>query len=459
MKLSLKDITNAVEGELLQGRSENEITGVEIDSRKVQVGDLFFALKGENSDGHEYLAQAYANGAKAALISSDSIAFHDSNLGIIKVEDTLKSLQELAFYYRSRFTIPVIAVTGSIGKTTTKEILAICLEANYEITKTEGNYNNEIGLPLSIFKISEKTELAVLEMGMRGLGEIAKLARIAQANYAIITNIEAVHLEMLGSIENIAKAKCEVLDSIDQEGFALINGDSEYLLAAAKDYKCKKYTFGYSNVCDIKIKDIQKNSSGIDILINILGKEERFYFPVPASGLAYNVAAAIAMAFLFNVPLDIIKSQLKEYIPGDKRLNTIHGYKDTLIIDDSYNASPRSMTLALEYLKNIAAEGRTIAVLGDMFELGDYEYDGHLEVGQRLAELNIDYLIAVGERAEIIAEGALKANMHRDRVYYISDKDKASNFIKQFIKPHDFLLFKASRGMKFESIIKELNQD
>ncbi len=460
MNLSLATICKNINGKLLTGNPELNINSIETDSRKITAGSLFFALKGENFDGHDYVTQAFSAGASAAVISRyidiGPSELHDKAL--IKVDDTLQALQDLARFYRQLFDIPVIAVTGSVGKTTTKDLIYSCLNTRLKVMKTEANFNNDIGLPLTVFRLERGYEAAVLEMAMRGKGEILRLAKIARPTCSIITNVEGVHLETLGSLENIADAKCEILTFLEEQHFALINGDNEILLRAASNYPCRLYTFGFNDICDFKINEIKSDTRGMHIYMHLMGQPAQFDFPIPSKRMASNIAACVGVAFLMEIDIDSIRAGLEAYKPTGNRLNITRFAEGGALINDTYNANPLSMSAALETGREIAGDGKLLAVLGDMFELGEHEIEGHLEVGKKAAALKLDTLVAVGNLARYISRGALEAGMAAEKVHHFKDKSSSIKFIQQIFNKRDTIIFKASRGMQLETLVDELLQ-
>ncbi len=455
MKLNINYLCKAVQGSLLNGDVEADFIGVSTDSRSISTGQVYFALHGEKHDGHQFVSQAFSRGAAAAVVAKVSDDYKGEPL--ILVKDTLSALQQFAQAYRSRFNIPLVAVTGSVGKTTTKEILARCMEGFYVTLKTPGNFNNDIGLPLTLLALEENHQIGVVELGMRGPGEIMRLAKIAQPTVAIITNVEPVHLETMKSLENIARAKCEVLSVLTGSNFAVINGDNEVLLTEAENYDCVKYTFGYNETCDFKVKRVTVNPEHMEIEADFRGQEELLYFPLPAAPLALNIVAAAAVCFLSGLDMTKVKESLKKYKPSGNRLNIIASDTGCVLINDTYNANPLSMFTALEVGMNLRKNGRFIAVLGDMFELGSFEKAGHLAVGKKAAETGVDLLITIGERALLIAEGAKSAGMATEKINSFTDKAAAIDYIKQAVKPEDTILFKASRSMELETVIDKLD--
>lgn len=469
MNLSLECICSATGGKLLRGDPASIVNSVSVDSRTLNPGAAFFALVGQNSDGHDYINQARQKGAAAVCVSQDiwesgtliipganSVAVSNSGCGIIRVPDTLQALQDLARNYRRSFNIPVVGVTGSVGKTTTKDLIALCLQGCFNTLKSSGNYNNDIGLPLSLLQLEDSHQIAVVEMAMRDRGEIARLARISLPTCAVITNVEKVHLETLHSLENIARAKCEILAEMDPHGFALINGDCPLLVEESRTYPIKLYMFGRHPDCHFQIQSLETGENGITIRVRLLNQVEEFIFPLPAARLAGNVLAAVAMAFLLGVPPEVCRRQLLQYRPEGKRLHIIRPPGGGIIIDDTYNANPLSVTAALECGRELPGSGKWVAVLGDMFELGENQTAGHMEVGRQAAVNQVDHLIAVGERAQYIARGAEEAGLPAQRIHYFPAKAEALSCLRELLGPEDKVLFKASRGMQFETLIGDL---
>jgi UDP-N-acetylmuramoyl-tripeptide--D-alanyl-D-alanine ligase len=456
MNLSLDFIIAAVQGRLLSGNSA-QIKGISTDSRKITPGSLFVALKGEFFDGHDYIGQAINAGAVAAIVADQDIkTLAPNDAAIIQVDDTLAALQDLAAGYRQLFSLPVIAVTGSIGKTTTKDILADCLSSRYHTLKTLGNFNNEIGLPLTLLNLQPDHQAAVLEMGMRASEEIRRLSSLLKPTYAIITNVEAVHLETMGTLENIARAKCEVLEFIQDDGFALINGDNELLRQIAAEFSCQKYCFGFKDGNDIQIKAIINDGRGIQVRLNLFNNEEEFYLPLPLNQLAYNLAAAIGMAHLLRIDNTNLRAALQKFQPGDNRMNIIPLAEGGVLIDDSYNANPISAMAALETCQQVSAGRRKVAILGDMLELGSYEKKGHWQVGQKAAEVGVDLLVTIGSLAQYYREGALAQGMQENCIYHFTDRQAALTWLQTHVNTADVVLIKASRGMQLDKLAQDL---
>jgi UDP-N-acetylmuramoyl-tripeptide--D-alanyl-D-alanine ligase len=456
MNLQLEFIIESVNGQLLSGTCA-EITQVSTDSRKITPGTLFVALKGERFDGHDFVVNAIEVGASAVLVSRRDVNLpSECKAAVVLVDDTLVALQKLAACYRQRFSLPVVAITGSVGKTTTKDILADCLKSRYNTLKTQGSFNNEIGLPITLLNLQPEHQAAVFEMGMRAPGEIRHLASLLHPDYAIITNVEPVHLETMGTLENIAAAKCEVLEFIDNDGFALLNGDNAYLLQAASRFACKKYHFGYMDGNDIQIKSLVNDGKGIQVRLKIFACEEDYYLPLPVSQLAYNLAAAAGMAFLLGVGSEGIRAALKGFQPGGNRLNMTNLPGGGVLIDDSYNANPVSVMAALEACQKMSRGRRKVAVLGDMLELGSYEKEGHLKAGRKAAEAEIDILVTIGSLAQYYREGALAQGMPENCTHHFTCREDALVWLKANVNTADLILVKASRGMQLDILAQEL---
>jgi len=447
MDKSLQEVARVLGGRIQAPAGDIRVTGVATDSRKVKPGDLFVALRGENHDGHEFASQALAAGAAGVLVSR-----HVEQGPSIQVPDTLFALQELAAHHRDQFDIPVIAVTGSVGKTTTKDLLAACLEGSLSTLKTPGNYNNEIGLPLTLLGLEPGHQACVIELAMRGPGEIAALARIAKPTGCIIVNVAPVHLETLGSLENIARAKCEVLPFT--RDFAVVNGDLPELQEVPFNLG-RIYRFGFSPDCDWRVRRAYFSEGETIFEIGIGERELRISLPLPAVHLAENVTAAVGTALLLGIDYSDIRHRLMRFAPSAGRLTIKSAANGAAIIDDTYNANPASMKAALQVLSDYSPGGRKIAILGDMFELGPYEIEGHRSVGRAAADLGIDMLLTVGERGVYIMQGAEESGFKGTRAHFATKQDLMS-CLRDEILPQDVILVKGSRGMRMEEIVKAL---
>jgi len=433
---------------------ELEINGISIDSRKIGAGNLFVPFKGEHSDGHRYVEDAIKKGAAAAIWQKD-VPNPPEHLPILIVENTLIALQELARSYRNQLDVRIIGITGSNGKTTTKDITANLLSLKYKVQKTEGNYNNEIGLPLTILGLDEDTQVAVLEMGMSSKGEIDFLTQLAQPEAAIITNIGESHLLDLGSREGIAEAKWEIVNGLKENGLLVYNGDEPLLEKHAEN--CLNHismkTFGRSGKNDWYPVAIEQSDTGSAFRINASSIE--FYLPVLGIHNVLNAIAAMTAAEHFGVSFEKMNDGFAGLKLTNMRTELTQGQKGEKIINDAYNASPTSMHAAIELISNLPGYKRKILILGDMLELGPSEKDFHLKIGESIDPEKISYVFTFGKLAEFIAKGAL-TRLPSERVFSFMDKQQLIETLKNYVDEETIVLVKASRGMRLEEIVKEL---
>ena len=453
-RLNLRQIAEASGGNLLQTGEKEYITGVSIDSREAAAGNLFAAVRGANTDGHRFIDAAFANGCSAALI--DDAGYADkipAGMGVVLVADTVKALQDIALYYRESMDIKIIGVTGSVGKTGTSDMVKAVCSRKFKTAKTRGNFNNHLGLPLSILNFDPDTEVGILEMGMDRPGEIEFLAGIAKPDIGIITNIGTAHIEYLGSRENIFKAKMEITKYFGRDNVLIVNGDDDFLGSLCDtEYRLVKVgAGGGSRVYVYNISDSAEN--GVEFTLEYEEKTTRIHLPVPETHNAVNAALAIAAGIETGVSVQEAAEGLKNLEFTDKRLS-VKGKNGIKIIDDTYNASPASMKAAIDVL--MSAKGlRKVAILGDMFEQGQQSRAYHEEVGKYASDKSVDMLIAIGADAEYIKKGALKG-MSAENVRYYKTKNDFLKEIKNIIKSGDVVLVKGSRGMAMEQIVKRI---
>ncbi len=470
--LTLADLLEGITGRRPE-IPEVKIKDVVIDSREASEGSLFIALRGEHEDGHDFIADAFERGAIAAIAEKRA---RDYGLGVnfivgdailasipypltpacVIVKDSLKALQQLAAYWRRKFTCEVIGVTGSVGKTTTKETIASVLVQRFRTLKSEGNYNNEIGLPLTLLRLDPSYEKVVLEMGMYALGEIAELASIARPRIGVVTKVSRTHLERLGTIERIAQAKAELVEALPADGVAILNGDDPLIRPMAAKTKARVIYYGLDPGCDIWASDVESHGlEGISFLIHHCGQSIRAQLPSLGRHNVYTALAAAAVGLVEGESWDEIVAGLRG-LSVQLRLLAVPGMKGTTIIDDTYNSSPTSSLAALNLLDEL--EGRKIAVLGDMLELGSFEEEGHRIVGRKAAEV-VAKLIAVGPRGRIIGEEALRSGMKEEDVLFAADNAQAIEHLNRILAPGDLILVKGSRGMRMEEIVAALTRD
>jgi UDP-N-acetylmuramoyl-tripeptide--D-alanyl-D-alanine ligase len=455
--LGLKEIIEATNGELVFGELSTRINEICTDSRKVMPGSLFIPIKGESFDGHAFIKDCLIKGAVASLTSEKAHGFDGmEGKAVVKVEDTLKALGDIARYYRSLFDIPLVGITGSVGKTSTKDMIACVLQQKFNILKTSGNFNNHIGLPLSVMNLEKEHEAAVLEMGMSGLGEISYLTRIAKPDIAVITNIGMSHIEKLGSKQNILKAKMEIMEGLPHSGVVILNGDDSLLYGLKGYLKYKTVYYGTEEGLDLQAYNVKTmGESGTCFEVTIGNRDYKIHIPVPGTHNVYNALAAMAVGLQMGVPVESMIKGIASYSSAKMRLDIVNhkGYK---VINDAYNASPQSMESAIDVLRDTSEGNRTIAVLGDMLEMGEWAYKAHLGVGKYVASKDINYLVTVGENGKNIASGALEAGIPTERVFSFKDNDEVKKFLEGFVEEGDFILVKGSRGMKMEEIAQGL---
>lgn len=424
----------------------DSINRVVTDSRKVKSGDLYVALKGENFDGHQFLDQAVQSGAKAVVIQKENI-WDSSEVDVYRVEDTLIALGELAAFHRSRFPIPVIAITGSAGKTSTKELVAAALENDGEVLKTQGNFNNEIGLPLTLLELNEKHRYAVVEMGMRGLGEIAYLANIAKPDIGIVTNVNEIHIERLGNKENIAKAKGELIESLHgNKSLAVLNADDSYVASMNVLTSGSVLTYGISEEADVSGKVVQHNQAGLVIEYSYLGeKAVRATLPFYGTHQLSNALAAIATARFLGRSNQEIQRGWQNLSPFSMRMEPMN-IDNIFVLNDAYNGS--GMKEALKTFKEIG-QGHRIALLGDMLEMGEAAESAHENVLRLGLDLDLDILFVTGEEMKKAA-----GKIANEKVIYFSSKEEVVDLLTVKLRSGDSLLVKGSRGMKMESFLE-----
>lgn len=451
--MTLCNIAKAVNGTLINGEAVKDIeaAGMVLDSRKVEKDYVFIAAKGERVDGHSFIEDVFAKGALAVICQTPP---KNPKGAYILVNDSFQALKDAAAFYREQLNIKVVGVTGSVGKTSTKEFIASVLETHFTVLKTEGNFNNEIGLPLTVLKICDDVEVAVLEMGISDFGEMHRLSAIAKPNVCVITNIGQCHLENLGTRDGILQAKTEIFDFMKADGSTCINGDDDKLATINEVRGKKPVTFGKDESNDIYASDYHnKGLSGSDIVIHYAGQSFKVSIPLPGEHMIYNALAATAVGKVFGLSDKEIKAGIEAVKPVGGRSHIIQEDKLT-IIDDCYNANPVSMKAAIDLLS--MANTRKVAILGDMFELGDNEKNMHEEVGSYAAYKNTDVLICVGKLSRYMYEGAKEIKDSKSKCYYFETKNELNEHLKELLCERDTVLVKASHGMHFEELVEIL---
>ncbi|HUW66087.1 MAG TPA: UDP-N-acetylmuramoyl-tripeptide--D-alanyl-D-alanine ligase [Spirochaetia bacterium] len=452
MDITLGEAARATGAVLRGGDPDGVITGVSTDTRTLKQGDLFIALRGDNFDGRSFVDRAREMGAAGAVVARDA----DGAAGaLLAVDDTLVALQRLAAWYRQRFDFPVIGVTGSVGKTGTKDMIAGVLGGRLSVHKTPANLNNEIGLPLTLLALRPGHQAAVLEMAMRASGEIDQLCRLAGPTAGVITTVGESHLEFLGSVENIARAKGELLDHIPAQGFALLGADHPLLRREAARCRGKVIFYGQSPDADLVLTSYRPEGTGAWMEVRDGTNRAEYFLPLAGRHNAVNALAAIGVARELGLSSEEIGRGLSTLRPAAMRLAVLDLGR-ILLIDDAYNASPTSTGAALETLAQLAGNRRKVAVLGDMLELGELAPGGHRVVGAAAAAQGVDLLVTVGNLAGLIAEGARLAGLPESRVFSVPDNRAALELLADLLGDADVVLVKGSRGMHMEEIVAGL---
>ena len=455
--LTIKELILASEGQLVSKCNEETIvSNIVIDSRKAGKDSAFVAIVGENLDGHNFINLAINQGCKTIIKNkNNNVDIENKEVNVIEVSDTEIALGDIAKFYKNKFKIPFIAVTGSVGKTTTRDMVYSTISAKYNSLKNVGNLNNQFGVPLTLFNLNKEHECAVIEMGMSGFNEIEYLANIVNAQIGIISNIGYSHVEHLGSRDGIFKAKMEIATNFDENSLLIVNGDDDCLKTLkTKDLVYKLRTFGFDKDNDIYCESYEMDEESINFVAVINGKKEEFFIPTVGKHNIYNAMAAILVGLNLNMTIEEIKDGLKNFQCTKNRLDIIKKDKLT-IIDSVYNASIDSMSAALNILGRY--ENRRVAILGDMFEMGEFAEFGHRQVG-KAALGNIDIMIAIGKDAEFIVKELKENNMNENNLYHFETKEEAIENLDNIIKDDDVILVKASRGMNLEKVVEYLNK-
>ena len=429
------------------------------DSRTIGAGELFVPLKGPNFDGHRFIAAALQRGACGTLLEpgEEAVATSFPDPFFIRVPDTLRALGDLAQFWRESHRAKVAAITGSNGKTTTKEMTAQILEKRFRILKSEGNLNNLIGLPLSLLKLSEEHEIAVLEMGMNVPGEIRRLKAIATPQVSLITNVGQAHLEFLGSLEGVARAKGELWEELREEDWIAVNADDERVVRLAASARCRKKSFGIENPAEIRGGEIGVDEGrGIQFVLQAAGRKRRVNLSVFGQHNVYNALAAASLAEILGMDPDEIAAGLEAFQPvfGRGRSALLPG--GIHLLDDSYNSNPDSLKATLSAFAEMKGGTRGVAVLGDMLEIGPSSPEFHEQAGRRVGAMGLSHLFVMGEAARRIAEGAREAGMDEKRIHLPRDLEELLAILDGLLMPGDWILIKGSRRMRMERVVEGL---
>jgi UDP-N-acetylmuramoyl-tripeptide--D-alanyl-D-alanine ligase len=453
-KLSISQVAEFAGAKISAGEGNIFVNKVSTDSRTVKPGNLFVALRGENFDGHKFIESAAKEGAAGAIVDLNWQGKVPDHFAILRTEDTLRAYQDLAANYRKSLPLKVIGITGSNGKTSTKDFAASVLSRRFRVTKTEGNFNNHVGLPRTILEATSDDQVAVWEMGMNHPGEIAALAKIAAPDAAIITNIGIAHVEFMGSREAIAKEKGALAQAIGSEGTVILNADDLFSQKIAIRTRAK-LVFAGTNSGTVRAAEIRQSAEGSEFTILEGAHRCRAQLPVPGLHMVQNAMLAVAAGRVFGLSIEECAAGLVSAPLTKARLQMkqIHGVQ---FIDDSYNANPESMKAALRTLVELDVDGKRIAVLGEMRELGEESESGHREVGECAAELRIDQLIAIGEKGAIIARAAEKSGLEKSAA--VGSTSEAAEMLADIAGAGDLVLIKGSRSARTEQVLEEFAQ-
>ncbi|MCY3823743.1 MAG: UDP-N-acetylmuramoyl-tripeptide--D-alanyl-D-alanine ligase [Nitrospinae bacterium] len=458
---SANEIVAAVDGRLIRGDGSAHAAGVSTDTRTLEAGELFIALKGPNFDGARFLPQATGKKAAGVVVEQGADVPDGDAAFVVEVADTLRALGDLARAYRNRFEIPVVGVTGSNGKTTTKEMIAALLSQRGETCKSEGNLNNLVGLPHQIFQLSEEHASAVFEMGMSEAGEISRLAEIARPRIAVITNVGPAHIEGLGSVEAVRDAKGEILEGIPPGGVAVLSNEDEHSRVLAERYESRGervIRFGFSRESDFRADEIQVDADGTRFRLHCPDGESEVRIEALGRHNVQNALAAAACASALGVGLGEMADGLSRAVLPKMRLQAreMPGRGDIHLLDDSYNANPESVAQALETASVLSGDGRLISVLGDMAELGPLAESAHREVGRKIAAGGVDLFVGVGPLMRLASDEARRAGMDGARILNFDTPEQAASSLSDRLLSGDWVLVKGSRSMMMERVIEGL---
>jgi UDP-N-acetylmuramoyl-tripeptide--D-alanyl-D-alanine ligase len=449
---TLETLAKWARGQIASGDPAATVTNICTDSRTMKAGDLFLALRGETFDGHKFVEEAARRGAIGAVVEKvPEILPRD--FCVLQVTDTLSALQQMAGNYRKSLPVQIVCITGSNGKTSTKDLVSAILRERFQVTRTEGNLNNHIGLPLTMLRMRAADQVGVLEIGMNHPGEIAPLAALAQPDVAVVTNVGIAHIEYMGSREAIAQEKGTLVEALPPSGTAILNADDEFSQWIASKTKADAIYCGMADQANIRATDISQDFSGMKFQLHAFGKSVVAQLPVPGIHMVRNALLAVGVGHVFGMSLEEAAAGLTnlQLTKGRLEQKVIRGVQ---VLDDTYNANPDSMKAALLTLSQMSTNGRRIAVLGRMGELGVESERGHRSVGQAAADLGLDCIVTVGDEATLIAEEAWRGGVAK--VVKAKDQDEAVKVLRDYARAGDLVLVKGSRSSKMERIVEGL---
>ena len=459
MKFTLNDIVKVSGGRLVGGSANLPCSGISTDTRNISSGQLFVAIKGAYYDAHDFLGDALAAGAVALIVKEGTKP--PEGACAIEVNDTERALGDIAAWWRNQFSIPCVAITGSNGKSTTKEMTAAVASVLGPVLKTEGNFNNLIGLPLTIFRWEKEHRVAIIEMGMNAPGEILRLATITNPDIGLITNITPAHLEKLHTLEAVARAKGELFEAMRDGTTVVLNGEDPWVKEMGRKHRGKKIVFGMQNGFDVQFLHMEtSNLDSMDLKVSILGKEFSMKLPVPGSHNVMNALAALGVGIALGVAPDDAVEKLVEFKPMAMRMERVQLANGARVVNDSYNANPESMKAAFRTVGSAKRAGRFVAALGDMLELGEAAASLHKEVGEAAVEMGVECLYVVGDHSADLAGGALEAGLSESSITVCDGgAEQVGRLLAEELRAGDVLLVKGSRGMKMERIVEYLKTE
>jgi UDP-N-acetylmuramoyl-tripeptide--D-alanyl-D-alanine ligase len=459
------DLVAATRGSLIQGRGEDGFVGVSTDSRTCQAGELFVPLRGERHDGHDYIPKALGRGVRGVLVEgrifrrNGHLPHLPQEVTAVAVADTLTALGDLAQAWRRRFTLPVVSLTGSCGKTTAKEMIALILSRFFPVLKNELNLNNLIGLPQTLLQLDNTYEAAVVEMGMNRFGEIRRLTEISQPTVGVLLNVYPAHTEGVGCVEGVARAKGELIQALSREATLVYNADDLRVACQAAAFPGRRLGFGFSPEADLRILDRQsRGQAGQVIQASWQGTGCSITLGVPGAHQALNALAATAVALALGLPLPEATSALAGFTAVQRRSQLQDLPSGVHLLNDCYNANPGSVATALGTLAELKGAGRAAAALGDMLELGAGAVEAHRELGRQAAEAGLDFLVIYGNHRGDVAAGAQESGLSGLQVFPVTDKEEGARLLEEFLRPGDWLLVKGSRSMHMEHIVDLLKK-
>ncbi|HQP91627.1 MAG TPA: UDP-N-acetylmuramoyl-tripeptide--D-alanyl-D-alanine ligase [Candidatus Omnitrophota bacterium] len=451
----VKEVLKATGGELLSGTFPRSLAGLCIDTRTLIQNCIYVAIIGKKFDGHDFIEESINKGAKVIIYSNqEKIKTFKKNVAYLKVKDTVRALGDLALFHRRRFDIPIIAVTGSSGKTTTKEMIAGVLSARYNVHKNKGTQNNLIGVPLTLLEIHSRHDVCVLEMGTNKSGEIAELSRIAEPNVGVITNIGPAHLEFLGDLKGVYKEKIELIKRLAHPGIAILNKGDIYLSKLSKVRSKPLFFYGINQDCEFKATEITYKNQSIAFIFN--GTHDLEIRHCALHNVS-NALAAISCGILFGLEMNDIKQKIEAFDSPDMRLKEIK-LKTCVVFDDSYNSNPQSLKQAIDVLCRQSSATRRILVMGDMLELGKKSEEFHAYFGTYVSKKSVDMLITMGQFSRSASESAKKGGMNTASIFHFNDCASVLEFLHNNIKEGDVVLVKGSRSMQMEKIVAALKE-